>query len=42
MLLAALDQIEREHPGSTVNAPIAVFMACMGWVEGHCKWRREA
>ena len=42
MLLEALDQIEREHPGSTANVPVAVFMACLGWGEGHCKWRREA
>ena len=39
MLLAALDQIEREHPGSTANVPVAVFMACLGWGQGHCKWR---
>jgi hypothetical protein len=39
MLLEALDQSEREQPGSTVNVPTAVFMAAMGWVQGHCKWR---
>jgi hypothetical protein len=39
MLLEALDQIEREQPGSTVNVPTAVFMAAMGWAQCHCKWR---